>query len=305
MQRKGFAAKSPPEPDSSGFVDAHDGTRLYWEAFGPKDAPPMVLTDGIVCNGTFYWYLIRYFRDRMRIVRWAYRGHGLSEAPADYRNLTMDDCIQDLWSVMDHHGFDSAVHIGYSLGVQILLDAAHRRPQRFKALILVAGAPGRPLDTFHGNTFLRSALPVLYSLVLGNKEGVTKMWQTLVPTNLIYFLATLTELDGRLIDRELLMPYLEHLAGVDLELFLTMLASAAEHDARPYMSTLKKPTLVVGGTNDTFTPFFLSEEMYEAIEGAELLRVEGGTHTLPIEQPDLLNLKVEDFLTKKGLLGDG
>ncbi|MBL6975243.1 MAG: alpha/beta hydrolase [Deltaproteobacteria bacterium] len=297
-----FAAGKPPEPDDSGFVVAHDGTRIYTESFGPEDAPVMVLTDGIVCNGTFYWYIIRDFRDRMRIIRWVYRGHGRSEAPADFRNLTMDDFIQDLWSVMDHYGLESAIQVGYSMGVQILLDGIHRHPRRAEALVLIAGGPGRPLDTFHGNTLLRSALPLIYSLVLGNKNGITRLWQSVVPTNLIYLIATLTELDGRMIERDLMMPYFEHLSEMDVELFLTVLASAAGHDARPFMTELHHPALVVGGTHDNFTPFSLSEEMSEALPHAELLRVKGGTHSLAIEQPDLVNLKMEDFLTKRGLL---
>lgn len=297
-----FAAGEPPVPDESGFVVAHDGTRLYTETFGPRDAPVMLLTDGIVCNGTFYWYIIRDFRERMRIIRWVYRGHGRSEVPEDFKNLTIEDCIQDLWSVMDHYALESAVQVGYSMGVQILLDGIHRHPEKADALVLMAGSPGLPLDTFHGNTLLRSALPLLYSLVLGNKTGVTRLWQSVVPTNLIYLIATLTDLDGRMIDRDLLMPYFEHLSEMDIELFLTLLASAAGHDARPYMAGLEHPALVVGGTNDQFTPCFLSEEMFDALPNAELLRVKGGTHTLAIEQPDLVNLKIEDFLTKRGLL---
>jgi len=297
-----FAAKTPPRPDNEGFVEGRDGTRIFYETFGDRNGQAMVLSDGIVCNGTFFWYLIRYFRKSFRILRWAYRGHGLSEAPRDMDRLGIEDCVDDLWSVMDSNGIESAVHLGYSMGVQVLLEAEHRHPERFDALILMSGAPGKPLDTFHGNTFARSALPLLYSLVLDRKSEMTMLWQSLVPTNLVYLVATLTELDGRLIDRDLLMPYFEHLSRMDLELFLSMLSRAAEHDAKPYMGAVASPTLVIGGTNDNFTPFYLAEEMYEAIPDAELLRVEGGSHSAPIEQPDLINLKIEDFLYRNGYL---
>jgi len=57
-----------------------------------------------------------------------------------------------------------------------------------------------------------------------------------------------------------------------------------------------KEVLVVAGTHDTFTPYWLSEEMHDRIPGAEMLTVPGGTHVSPIEQPELLTLRLEKWL---------
>jgi len=56
------------------------------------------------------------------------------------------------------------------------------------------------------------------------------------------------------------------------------------------------PTLIVAGTDDTFTPYWLSEEMHARIRGSELLTVPGGTHVAPIEHPELITLRLEKFL---------
>jgi pimeloyl-ACP methyl ester carboxylesterase len=82
---------------------------------------------------------------------------------------------------------------------------------------------------------------------------------------------------------------------MDPRLFLGMLKHASEHDAWDHLPSIKIPTLIVAGTQDTFTPYWLSEEMHDRIPGSELLTVPGGTHVAPIEQPELLTLRLEKF----------
>lgn len=299
-----FAARVPPVPRDFAHVTAHDGTRIYCETYGDPAAPALVLSDGIACNGTFFVHLIPVLATRFRVVRWAYRGHGLSEAPREFGHLTMEDNLRDLQSVLGHLGIGEAIHLGYSLGVPLVLDLACRQPEAVRGLILLCGSPGRLLDDFHGRSLLRSLLPIGYSIVVGNKPQVSGLVRRLVPTRLAYVLACLVEFDPRLVRYDDLMPYLEHVAALDLELFLTMLASAGEHDMRPGLPGIRCPTLVVGGREDQFTPAYLSEEIFQAIPAAELLVVPGATHVLPVEQPDLVNLRIEQFLVAKGFWGN-
>ena len=58
------------------------------------------------------------------------------------------------------------------------------------------------------------------------------------------------------------------------------------------------PTLIVGGTLDTFTPPRLSKAMHLAIPGSEILFLEGATHGAVIEYPDEVNAAVLDFLDR-------
>jgi pimeloyl-ACP methyl ester carboxylesterase len=92
------------------------------------------------------------------------------------------------------------------------------------------------------------------------------------------------------------MPYLEHIARVDLPLFVEMLAHAGRHSAREILPTIDVPTLVVAGERDNMTPRILSEEMHKSIPGSSLLVVEGGSHTAPIERPHFVNDAVARFL---------
>ena len=87
-------------------------------------------------------------------------------------------------------------------------------------------------------------------------------------------------------------------AALDPRLFLGMLKNASEHTAFDHLPEIRVPTLIVAGTHDTFTPYWLSEEMHDRIPGAEMLTVPGGTHVSPIEHPELITLRLEKFLER-------
>jgi 3-oxoadipate enol-lactonase len=78
-----------------------------------------------------------------------------------------------------------------------------------------------------------------------------------------------------------------------------MLQCAGQHDARGFLPDVGVPTLVVAAEHDTFTPMALAEEMAAAIPNAELEVVEEASHAAPVEQPDRIAERVEDFLSSR------
>ncbi len=286
----------------TGFFLARDKTRLYYQTQGDPSAPAIVISDGLGCNGVFFEDFIEHFKDKAYVVLWNYRGHGQSESPRDKSHLTIDYCVSDLESLLRHLKIKHALHVGFSMGVQVVIEYASRHPKVTDGLILIAGTAGKVLDTFHNNSMLKSVFPLLYFFVLNKKAEVSRFMQQVIPTKFAYLVASLTEIDGRLIKKDMFSRYLEHVATMDMEAFVRLLASAADHDAWDKISKLRHPTLIVCGTRDTFTPIQLSERMYELIPGAQLMRVRGATHSLLAEQGDLINLRVEKFLQDNGFI---
>jgi len=90
-----------------------------------------------------------------------------------------------------------------------------------------------------------------------------------------------------------------------MDLFVRMLDRAAAHSAEDLLETIDVPVLVFAGARDRFTPPERSVEMARRIPGAELCIVPGGSHTAPIELPDLFVLRLEKFLRDHGLWPDG
>jgi pimeloyl-ACP methyl ester carboxylesterase len=57
--------------------------------------------------------------------------------------------------------------------------------------------------------------------------------------------------------------------------------------------------LVIAAERDTFTPVALAKEMAAAIPNAELELIEEASHAAPVEQPDRIAERAEDFLSSR------
>ena len=287
--------------DRQGFAVGCDGTAIFYRVRGPFDAPAVVFCDGIGCDGYVWKYLERELGDTHRIVHWHYRGHGQTPPPRDPRRVDIIDLADDLAAVLDAAVGDGATAIlaGHSMGVQVCLEAYRRHKDRVKGLILMCGSYGTPLRTFKGKRTLEQVLP-LVRFAVNRLPGIAQsLVARIVPTELAYQIATRFEINGELIRREDFFPYLEHMAKVDVRLFLEMLAAAGRHSARELLDRIDVPTLIVSGDRDGFTPAQLSDEMHKLIRDSELHVVQGGSHTAPIERPAEVTERIADFLRKK------
>src|SRR5207253_438622 len=185
-------------------------------------------------------------------------------------------------------GQKRAVFLGHSMGVQVALEYHRRHPEDVEALVLMCGSHGLPLDTFHDSTVLKRVFPALLAAAERWPDAMKAFWKLLVPSEFAYQVATHLEVNGKLVRRPDFEPYFRHLASMDVRVFLGMLKEASEHSAWDHLPDIDVPTLIVAGTQDTFTPYWLSEEMHQRIPGSDLLTVPGGTHVAPIEQPELI-----------------
>jgi pimeloyl-ACP methyl ester carboxylesterase len=290
-------AQADPMRPNRRHVLASDGTRIAWSSAG-AGTPPLVLTDGIGCAGFIWNRLAPALAKRRRVLHWNYRGHGASGSPEDPARSTVGDCVDDLFAVLDAAREERAVLAGHSMGVQVVLEAHRRAPGRVAGLLLLCGAPGRVLDTFHDTHVLRTALPWLRTAVDRWPDLARTAFRSLVTADVAIDYALAFEVNRALVRREDLLPYFRDLSRVDPALFVRLLSSASEHDTTDHLPEVRVPTLVVAGERDGFTPLHLSTEMHRAIPGSELLVLPGGTHVGPLEHPDLVEERVSAFLQK-------
>ncbi|HVE81717.1 MAG TPA: alpha/beta hydrolase [Myxococcales bacterium] len=282
------------------FLEVPDGVRLYFQVHG-EGQPGMVLCDGLGCDGFVWKYLLPQLAARFRTLRWHYRGHGRSTVPEDRERVGMLYTCDDLDRVMAHVGMEKAVIFGHSMGVQVALEFQRRYPGRCAGLALLCGSYGNVLDTFHDDTVLKRAFPLLRMLIERFPHPAAAFTRLLFSTELAVRLGLETEMDKRRIHREDVVPYFDHLAKMDPVVFVRSLDSLAEHSAWEHLPHIDVPSLVLGGERDSFTPVWLSRRMADAIPGSELVIVPAGTHTLPLEQPALVWETVQGFLDRRVL----
>jgi len=207
------------------------------------------------------------------------------------------DDVAAIWSELARPGNQKFTLVGHSLGVQVALETWRRHSELVEGLILICGSPGNLIRDFHEGPLLGYVVPMLDVVGRFTPQLLSSLWNKL-PSRLLTKAAMLTrEVDPRLLRSQDLVAYFEGLRRVDFRLALRLLESAGRHDAVPYLGEINVPTLVIAGQKDTFTPPYRSQLMGRLIRNSEFLMVKGGTHSLPLEQPDLVNLRVGRFLT--------
>jgi pimeloyl-ACP methyl ester carboxylesterase len=70
-------------------------------------------------------------------------------------------------------------------------------------------------------------------------------------------------------------------------------------DSTPLLRSIRCPTLVLVGAEDTITPPELSEQMHRAIPGSRLVTIEKAGHLSSLEQPAAFNSALAAFLTHR------
>lgn len=70
-------------------------------------------------------------------------------------------------------------------------------------------------------------------------------------------------------------------------------------DPSDWLEEVDVPTLVVAGSEDTFSPPQLGEQLLTLLRDAELITVVGGTHATLIEYPHEVHDAVSDFLHRR------
>lgn len=290
--------------DRSGFIrSSRDNTRIWWGSVGRGQ--PVVLCDGFACDGFIWPYIIDDFCDSLNLVRWHYRGHGNSEKPRRKGIVQVEDFCHDLADILDHLRIERAVLAGHSMGVQVILQFYGLYPERVEALLPICGTYKRPLDTLHNNDRLAQLLPYLDKAIDFAPERLQAIWQTLTPSAMTFHIAARTsEINSKFIRKQDFQPYLEHVANMDLRVFMRMLKGLAEHSAEEILPTITVPTYIIAGEFDSFTPTSRSHEMHQMIPNSDLLVVPGGTHVAPVELPDLINSTIEKFLRNTGFWPD-
>jgi pimeloyl-ACP methyl ester carboxylesterase len=272
---------------------------LFYESWGVRgERSPVLLCDGIGCDGYVWRYLRQDLADRF-CLHPHYRGHGRTAAPRDPRRVTIEDLADDVACVLDDARVERAVLMGHSMGVQVALETYRRHPSRVAGLVLLCGASSHPLKTFRGSDRLEELLPKVEKWVHRLPGVVNRLTRTLLPTRLAFEVASRLEIRRELVEPSDFMPYLEGLARIDTRLFVTMLASAGQHSADDLLPEIRVPTLVVAGERDGFTPAERSRAMAAAIPGAELLEIPNASHTAPIERPTLVDSTIRDFVARR------
>jgi pimeloyl-ACP methyl ester carboxylesterase len=256
---------------------------------------PVVLANGLGGSLRAWFPFLERFGHDHRVVAFDYRGLYRSGPPPEPDAVTIHDHAADLVQVLRSTAADPALVIGWSMGVQVAVEAALLEPDLVAGLVLVAGAPGDPLAGVLHSPVSRVVVPPLTHVVQAAAGPFGASLRLLAASRSGPHLLRRAGVVAPTCDLETFHALAGEFAGLDWRLYMRTIRAMARHDAGPRLGEVSTPALVVGGTRDLFLPVSTLRATAAGIPAAELLVIEGATHYLPLEFPGLLDRRIRRF----------
>jgi aminoacrylate hydrolase len=250
---------------------------IYYEIHG--NGTPIVLSAGMGGSGSFWTPQIAALAEHHKAILYDQVGTGRSTTHgADTRSIA--GMADDIATVMDHAGVDTAHIVGHAIGGIVGLEMAMRHPRRLCSLVVVNGW-GR------ADPFLRRCFEIRKQILnqSGPKAYVRAQPLFLYPPQWISSnIAHLEEEEERI---------LAHFPAVStmnqrIDMFLAF-------DGGERLASIDVPTLLASAKDDNLVPAYLSHRLAAAIPGAHVREVEWGAHAFTVVTPDVFNQMLLGF----------
>jgi len=284
------------------LATAPDGEQLAYRVHGPPDAPPILTVHGLVSSVQHWPFFIEHYQRTHRVVSWEYRGHGGRPAPGDHRAISVAQFADDAYAVWQAARVPPAIVVGLSFGVQVALEQWRRHADSIRALVLICGTAGHPLDRVSSAAALRHGAAALVR-GLGRVRPLAAPLLALLRSRPGSWLAREAAFasGGAHRDscpREVLDSLFAHVGNLAPEVIAATIAAYLEHDAFDVLPTIDVPTLIIAGDRDELTPVETAERMQRAIRGSELVVFPGHSHLVQVEQPAEVHAAIDRFLAR-------
>jgi pimeloyl-ACP methyl ester carboxylesterase len=186
---------------------------------------------------------------------------------------SIEACVDWLKATVDRKGYEDVVLVGHSIGGAVAMLYALNHPEDLAANVLVgSGARLRVLPQMLAMLERAVGDPAVLASML------SQSWEKVPP-------ALAEDLMARS-------------QAIGAAAFLNDLEACDRFDIIDRLGEIRTPTLAICGTEDVMTPPKYSQFLADRIEGSEVVFVEGGTHMVFLEQPEVVNRAIAAFLRK-------
>ncbi|MFJ1585841.1 alpha/beta fold hydrolase [Streptomyces sp. NPDC088197] len=230
---------------------------------GPADAPVLILGPALGATWHMWDRQLPALTEQWRVLRYELPGHG--GAPA-HPAASVDDLAARLLAVLDDEGVDTFGYAGCSLGAAIGARLALLRPDRVAALALVsAAARYATADVWRQRGVVVRANGLDRTALASPERWFTGP-----------FLATQPAITDWAV---------QMVRTTDADCYIAGCEALAAFDIRDALGSIKVPTLVVAGADDTETPPADARLLVAGIPDARLAVVPATGHLAPVEEP--------------------
>ena len=242
------------------YATLTDGSCVAYGMLG--DGPPLVMVPGWLCHLELNWShpaaasALDKLAAAHRFVWYDRLGCGLSDR--DGFDLSVDNDVEQLGSVLDAAGIRRTHLLGYSFGVPPAARFAARYPDRVDRLVLYSGfARGQAMMP-------RESLDASMQLIRADWDMAVRMLAThMLPNASSQDLRWFSRFQQVAAEPEMAARLLEHTWGMDVRADLAAIAA---------------PTLVLHDRDDQVIPVSAAEELAASIPGARRHLLDGNEH---------------------------
>jgi 3-oxoadipate enol-lactonase len=264
-----------------------DKVKLYYEEVG--QGTPILFVHEFAGDHRSWELQLREFGKRYRCIAYAARGYKPSEVPLDAAAYTYQHVMRDVVAVLDHLNIERAHLIGLSMGGYTVLQVAINHPGRVRSLVLAGAGSGS--ERWYTEEFHKRSRELALQF---EREGSAAVAQT--------YGRGPSRIPFELKDPRGFAEFSRQLAEHDAQGSAHM--SRGFQGARPSLYDFEKdirklptPALIVVGDEDErcIEPgLFLKD----TIPASGLVIFPKTGHAVNLEEPDLFNRVVGDFLSR-------
>jgi len=261
-----------------------NGVEIYYEETG--QGVPLVFSHEFSGDYRSWEPQVRHFSRRYRVIAYNHRGYPPSAVPKGAGNYSQDLLVADLLGLVKHLGLGPVHLVGCSMGANAARDFAIANPGMLLSLTMVGAGAG----SVNREQFLKAQGESAAAL---DREGIAALVRNMEtvparasfrqkdPRGFAEFLRYVGEHDGHAC---------AHLAREVMSKRRTV------QECEAGLRALNVPTLIMVGDQDgpCLEPSLMMRAMLPHA-GLDVFPACG--HTVNIEEPDLFNLHLEQFLT--------
>jgi 3-oxoadipate enol-lactonase len=250
---------------------------LHYQLDGPEHAPVLLLSNSLGTHLQMWDAQVPAFSEHFRVLRYDTRGHGRSlvtEGP-----YSIEQNGRDVLALLDTLGIEQVSFCGLSMGGLIGQWLLINAPQRLVRAVLcntAAKIAGPEVWNPRIDAVLREGTAAMLAL----REGTIARWFT--PP----FVVAQPDTVERTVDM---------LASTSPAGYAANCAAVRDADFRQQIASVKRPVLVVCGTQDAVTSVADGRFLVNAMAGAQLVELHAA-HLSNVEAAELFTRQVLPFL---------
>ena len=263
-----------------------DGVDIYYEVAG--EGYPLVLAHEFAGDITSWEPQVNFFSRRYQVITYCHRGYPPSGVPDDPDAYSQDIQVEDLYRLLQHLKIEKAHIHGLSMGGTLTLGFAIAHPEMCRSIVIASAGAGSDA---------------------GDREQLVASWQTLSESMVAEGMEKFAEGYARGAER---LQFLRkdpvgwakfhsglaaHSAqGSSLTFRGVQMKRPTIYQLQEQLQKIKIPALVIIGDEDT-PCVDAAVFMKRNIPSCGLSVFPQAGHTINLEEPDLYNRTVSDFLT--------